>query len=90
MSPMADAESQTGDFRAYNKGAKHMRETIGFGFIGLVLLSAAGVVSVANAQGVETRGARLLEVTGLAGEVEVRTSPGADFNMAPPCASRAR
>jgi hypothetical protein len=51
------------------------------GFAVLALMSAAGVVGFAAAQGVETAGARLLEVNGVVGNVEIRTSRGAEFNV---------
>jgi hypothetical protein len=60
------------------------RKTIGF--LALALLSAAGTVGFSTAQGnsspgVETSGARLLELNGIAGQVEIRTSRGAEFNV---------
>jgi hypothetical protein len=51
------------------------------GFAIIALLTAAGTVGVATAQGAETAGARLLEVNGVAGNVEIRTSRGAEFNV---------
>ncbi len=51
------------------------------GFALIALLSAAGSVGLSVAQGVETRGARLLEFNGLVGQIDVRTSPGAAFNI---------
>jgi hypothetical protein len=51
------------------------------GFAIIALLTAAGTVGFATAQGVETAGARLLEVNGVAGNVEIRTSRGAEFNV---------
>jgi hypothetical protein len=51
------------------------------GFMGLALLVAAGSVSFAKAQGVETTGARLLELNGYAGQVDIRTSRGGAFNI---------
>jgi Putative auto-transporter adhesin, head GIN domain len=51
------------------------------GFAVLALLTAGGAVGFATAQGVETAGARLLEVNGVAGSVEIRTSRGAEFNV---------
>jgi Putative auto-transporter adhesin, head GIN domain len=51
------------------------------GFALIALLTAAGSVGFSMAQGVETAGARLLELNGVAGNVEVRTSRGAEFNV---------
>ena len=51
------------------------------GFAGLALLTAAGAVGFASAQGVKTVGARLLELNGVAGQVEIRTSRDAQFNI---------
>jgi Putative adhesin len=56
------------------------QRTLG-GFAVLALLSAAGAVGFAAAQGVETAGARLLELNGVAGNVEIRTSRDAQFNV---------
>jgi Putative auto-transporter adhesin, head GIN domain len=58
-----------------------MKKILGLGFVGLALVSAAGIVGFANAQGVDTSGARLLEFDGIAGQIEVRTTPGAQFNI---------
>jgi hypothetical protein len=62
------------------KGLKmiHMKVT---GFALIALMTAAGVVGLASAQGVETAGARLLELNGLVGQVDIRTSPNAAFNI---------
>ena len=51
------------------------------GFAALALLTAAGSVGFATAQGVETAGARLLELNGVAGNVEIRTSRDGQFNV---------
>ena len=51
----------------------------GYGMI--ALLTAAAAVGLAAAQGVETSGARLLELNGLIAQVDIRTSPGAAFNI---------
>ena len=51
------------------------------GFAVLALMTAAGSVGFASAQGVQTAGARVLEFNGVAGNIEVRTSRGAEFNV---------
>ncbi len=51
------------------------------GFALVALLTAAGAVGFSAAQGVETAGARLLELNGVAGDIEIRTSRGAEFNV---------
>jgi hypothetical protein len=58
-----------------------MKKNLGFGFAGLALLAAAGVVGFATAQGVETSGARLLELNSVAGQIDIKTSRGAAFNI---------
>lgn len=58
-----------------------MRNGTVTGFAILALLTSAGIVGFAMAQGVETAGARLLELNGVAGNVEIRTSRGAEFNV---------
>ena len=58
-----------------------MTQQTTMGFMVLALLSAAGSVGFASAQGVETSGARLLEIDGVAGQVDIRTSPRAAFNV---------
>jgi hypothetical protein len=58
-----------------------MKYYFAFGFMGLALGVAAGAAGLAQAQGVQTSGARLLEFDGIAGQIEVRTSPGAQFNV---------
>jgi Putative auto-transporter adhesin, head GIN domain len=62
------------------KGLK-MKKTIALGLVGVAMMAGAGIFGIASAQGVETNGARLLEFDGLAGQIEVRTSPGAAFNV---------
>lgn len=54
-----------------------MTKKLMFGFLGLSLLSAAGVTTMANAN----QEARLLEINGVAGDIDIRTSPGATFNV---------
>jgi hypothetical protein len=58
-----------------------MKKTLAFGLVGVAMMAGAGIVGIASAEGVETNGARLLEFDGLAGQIEVRTSPGAPFNI---------
>lgn len=51
------------------------------GFALLALITAAGGVGFSSAQGVQTAGARLLELNGVAGQVEIRTARGAQFHV---------
>jgi hypothetical protein len=80
MSPMQDAQRQKCLRLKQHKGL-NMTNRVTMGFMGLALLVAAGNVGFATAQGVETAGARLLELNGYAGQVDIRTSRGGEFNI---------
>jgi hypothetical protein len=58
-----------------------MKHKFGLGIVGAALISTAAVVSVAQASGVDMVGARLLEIDGVAGQIEIRTSPGAAYRV---------
>jgi Putative auto-transporter adhesin, head GIN domain len=59
-------------------GLNNMKQHIGFGIITAAVITVAGL---AHASGVDMAGARLLEFDGVAGQIEVRTSPGAGYNV---------
>jgi translation elongation factor EF-1beta len=61
-----------------SKKGLNMKNNIGFGIITAVIFTVAGL---AHASGVDMVGARLLEIDGVAGQIEVRTSPGAAYNV---------
>jgi hypothetical protein len=58
-----------------------MKHTLGLGIVTTALICAVGLAGIANASGVDMTGARLLEIDGVAGQIEVRTSPGAAYNV---------